>query len=80
MSFNYTTPAYITNNGGLLLINFNQFDTYVNPNYDSTSGTITYPTSLTITDSQEKIYTNSIVYYSDADLSSIKQIAIDICG
>lgn len=80
MSFTYTIPVYITTNGGLLLINFNQFDTYVNPIYDSSSATYSYPTSLTITDSQSKAYTNNIVYYSDIDPTSIKQIAIDICG
>ena len=80
MSFTYTIPVYITTNGGLLLINFNQFDTYVNPVYDTPSATYSFPTSLTITDPQGKTYTNSIVYYSDVDPPSIKQIAIDICG
>jgi hypothetical protein len=80
MSFTYTIPVYITANGGLLLINFNQFDTYVNPVYDTPSATYSFPTSLTITDAQGKTYTNSIVYYSDVDPPSIKQIAIDICG
>jgi hypothetical protein len=80
MSFTYTIPVYITTNGGLLLINFNQFDTYVNPVYDSSLASYSFPTSLTITDTQGKTYTNNIVYYSDVDPASIKQIAIDICG
>lgn len=80
MSFTYTIPMYITSNGGLLLINFNQLDTYVNPIYDIPSASYSFPTSLNITDTQGKTYSNNIVYYSDADLPSIKQIAIDICG
>jgi hypothetical protein len=31
MSFGYTVSNYINQNGGMLIVNFNQFDSYVNP-------------------------------------------------
>ncbi len=79
MSFAYTTSNYINLNGGMLLINFNQLDTFVNPIPES-DGTYSYPTSITVTDPQNNQYINSLTYYSTSNPNSIQQIAINICG
>jgi hypothetical protein len=78
MSFSFTISNYITTNGGQLLINFNQHDTYINPVNGNSS--YTYPTSLTITDAQNNQYSNSVTYYTNSNPNSLQQIAINICG
>lgn len=78
LTFTYSISNYINTNGGQLLVNFNQYDTYVNPTYSS--GQYTYPSSLTITDPQNNQYSNSIIYNTNSNPNSIQQIAINICG
>lgn len=78
LSFSYSISNYINTNGGQLLINFNQYDTFANPTYSSAQ--YTYPSSLTVTDSQNNQYSNFIVYYTSYSPNSIQQIAINICG
>lgn len=80
MSFNYTTSPYITTNGGQLVINFNQYDSYINIIYNSNSQTYDYPSSLTVTDSSGNTYSNTLAYYNSATPNSIQQIVIRICG
>lgn len=79
MSFTYTISNYINQNGGMLLINFNPLDTFVNPSLDA-DGNYAYPSSLAITDSQNNQYANSLTYYSSSNPNSLQQIAINICG
>lgn len=79
MSFGYTISNYINQNGGMLIINFNQFDTYVNP-VTSGDGSYEFPTSLTVTDPQNNQYSNSITYYTNSTPNCVQQIAINICG
>lgn len=76
MVFSYSTSSFINANGGILLINFNQYDTYINP----TGNPYVYPSALTITDAQNNQYTNSITYYTTSNPNSVQQIAINICG
>lgn len=79
MSFTYTISNYINQNGGMLLINFNPLDTFVNPFLD-TDGSYAYPSVITITDPQNNQYTNSLTYYTTSNPNSLQQIAINICG
>lgn len=80
LSFTYSIPPYILANGGLLQLNFVPYDSYVKVNYDSAQSTYTYPTSLNITDPNNKNYTNSIVYETSSSPYSITQVVVNICG
>jgi hypothetical protein len=80
ISFTYTISNYINVNGGILLVNFNTNDTYVNPTYDALTTTYTYPTSITVTDAQNNQYSNTVTYNTNTNPNSLQQIAIDICG
>ena len=80
MSFAYSIPPYVSANGGLLQLNFVPFDTYVKVNYNSAQSTYNYPTSVTITDSNNKIYSNTVLYDTSSNPNSITQIVISICG
>lgn len=79
MSFTYTISNYINQNGGMLLINFNALDTFVNLSLE-TGGSYAYPSAITVTDSQNNQYTNSLTYYTSSNPNSLQQIAINICG
>lgn len=79
MSFTYTISNYINQNGGMLLINFNQLDTFVNP-VVADDGSYSYPIALTITDPQNNQYSNSITYYTTSTPNGLQQIAVSICG
>ena len=78
MSFTFNIPPYVTANGGQLLIKFLPDDTYtaIDPN------TLSYPTSLAVTDSTGSSYVNSISFDTTTPNSpnSIKQITVQLCG
>ena len=82
MSFSFSIPAYISTQGGQLIIDFDQLDTYVPVN--NNGGTLTYPTSLTIADSNGASYSsNTVAYYSLLGSNmpnSVKTLTIQICG
>lgn len=80
LTFNFNIPNYINLNGGQLVINFNQYDTYVNPIYDTSSNTYSYPNYVTVVDSQNNSYSNSISFYSANNPNSLQQIVIQMCG
>jgi hypothetical protein len=79
MSFTYTVSNYINQNGGMLLINFNSLDSFVNP-VANADGTYPYPVALTVTDPSNSQYSNSITYYTNSTPNGLQQIAINICG
>ena len=62
MSFGFSIPAYISTNGGQLIIKFSQYDSYVA--VVDNGGSLTYPTSLTIQDSNGVSYPNTVAYQS----------------
>lgn len=50
LSFDFSIPAYISNNGGQIILSFNQFDSYVPVVYDESNTNYQYPTSVAIKD------------------------------
>jgi len=80
MSFTYSIPPYISANGGLLQLNFVPYDSYIKVNYNSAQSTYTYPSSLTIVDSNNRSYTNNIIYDTTSTPNSVVQIIVSICG
>ena len=77
MSFQHSIPPYISTNGGLLLLQFTAFDSYVPISYNQ--GTYNYPTSLTITDGTGTPYINTLIYNTNSTPNYLSQISIQIC-
>ena len=80
MSFTYSIPPYISANGGILLVNFVPYDSYIQVSYNSTSQSYSYPASLTVTDGAANSYANTVIYDSSSSPNSVVQIVINICG
>ena len=81
MSFDFSIPAYISTNGGQLIIKFSQYDSYVV--VVDNGGSLTYPTSLTIKNSNGVSYPNTVAYQTTEGVNvpnSIKEIIVQICG
>ena len=79
LSFTHSIPTYVGNHGGLLLLKFTPFDSYVPVTY-SQSGSYSYPTSLSVTDKSGNSYGNTVVYDSASTPNYVKEISIQICG
>lgn len=80
LSMTFTIPAYVSSKGGQLVVSFADYDSYVDVVYDSASKTYSYPTSLTIKDSSNNAYSNSISFYSTGTPRALQQIVIELCG
>lgn len=76
LSFSFTIPAYVSSKGGQLVVSFADYDSYVDVIYDSNSRTYSYPTSLTIKDSSNNTYSNSIVFHAAGTPRAVKEIVV----
>lgn len=63
LSFNITINSFVSTNGGLLEIAFNDGDVYLNPVIQQ--GSYNYPNSSQITDALGNKLTNYVAYYSN---------------
>lgn len=68
----------MSSNGGILLLKFTAFDSYVPVVYGQNS--YTYPTSLAVTDGNGNSYSNTVAYDTSNTPNYVSQISIEICG
>lgn len=77
LSFSFSIPSYLSANGGQLILEFPQDDSYIPPTYSSGW---TFPSSLHIEDGLGNDYSNAVVYYSGQTLQSVMKVVVQICG
>jgi len=78
LSLQHSIPSYVSTNGGMLLLKFTAFDSYLPVIYSGS--TYSYPTSLTVADELGNAYSNTVSYDTSNTPNSVSQISIQLCG
>jgi hypothetical protein len=78
MTISYEIPTYIQKNSGYLNLNFDANVVFMNGIFDS--NIVSFPSSLSILNANNNSLLNSIEYYSNSSILSVKSISIKICS